>query len=55
VKRGDYYKELLNYFDLDAESDASIGCSDQTTFPDGGYGDEKHYFDMDWTWGEVKC
>ena len=47
VKRGEYFLNWLDFFDLPAEDD--LDCGNQPNlFPEGGASDIDHYFDKDW-------
>ena len=44
ANRGMYYKEFLNFFELDPEKETNLGCATEQQFIAGGAGDLKAYF-----------
>lgn len=49
TKRGQYYLEWLNYFNLPTETDLDCGNQPAGQFPTGGTGDVYQFYDKDWS------
>jgi hypothetical protein len=54
TNRINYYKALLTDFGLPAENDNTLGCKNQGSFGNSGYGHHALYFDTKW-WPEGGC
>lgn len=52
--RIEYYLDFLDYFELPADYEASMGCAGEGSFAVDGFGHVAAYFDEDWS-GAIKC